>query len=266
MNNTLSIDFEDWFQVFYGAKYLAVQSWDAQTTEFPRMVHEIIELLSKYDVKATIFMVGWLANKYPNLVNELSNEGHEIASHGYWHKQVTMMSSTEFFNDTKDSKMAIEDAIGKEIIGYRAPGYSITKDNEWAPDIIKQLGFRYDSSLLFSPVNLSTFKSGLIEVAPNAINILNNYLPINGGFVFRALPYSLYKKFMDRLNYSSENLNFYTHSWEIVCSEHRLPIKGVKRFIQYYNTKTVNRKFCRLLKDFKFNSIQNRLLECGVLY
>lgn len=265
MKNILTIDFEDWFQVFYGERLLDKGLWGNQVSDCERMVNSICELLAERNTSATIFMVGWVADKYPHLVRMLYENGHEIASHGYWHKEVNKMTRNDFINDVKMSKFSIENAIGSEIIGYRAPGYSLTSQDSWAMDVLFDLGFKYDSSLLDMKKSYEKLPAGILEVPPNSLSIFGKHLPINGGFFFRAIPFFFYDKLVKNINKRGVELNFYIHSWEIAPSGYRLPLKGIKKFVQYYNMDTVDKKFRMLLDCYGFESIQRRLEVIGFL-
>jgi polysaccharide deacetylase family protein (PEP-CTERM system associated) len=265
MNNILTFDIEDWFQVFYGESCVNKKNWDRYPTEINAMVERILLILELNNVKATFFCVGWLANKYPELLKKIHKNGHEIASHSYWHTEIFNLTPKQFKNDTKISKMSLQDAIGVEIIGYRAPGFSIHKEMNWALEILKELDFKYDSSLLFKNTSIEKLPNGLIEVAPNSINIGEKFLPVNGGFVFRAMPFFLYDKYIKHLNSKEIPLNFYAHSWEVRESDYKLPIKGIRKFIQYFNTSSVENKLNMLLKSYKFTTVNEFILSKGFL-
>ena len=191
--NIFSIDTEDWFQVGYGAERISRSHWASMSQRIDAMVESTLELLESRNVFATFFVVGWLAEKNPNLIRKIAENGHEIASHGYWHAEVFRQSPAEFSEDIKRAKACLEAAVGQEVFGFRAPGYSIGRREEWALDLLLDAGYRYDSSLLHASGSFGQLKNGLYEVAPSSLNILGRYLPFNGGFFFRILPYFLYK-------------------------------------------------------------------------
>lgn len=259
MKNILTFDFEDWFQVFYGESYVSKESWEQRPSDFQRMVFETTELLDFHKVKATFFVVGWLATKYPHLVRMLYENGHEIASHGYFHSEVNKMNRDQFYHDAHQSKSELEAAIGDNVIGYRAPGFSILPSNDYALEVLVELGYQYDSSLLYIDGNIAQLGNGLVELPPNSISLFNRFLPVNGGFVFRAMPWFLYKNYIKYLNSNKRSLNFYTHSWELVDSGNRLPIQGVRKFVQYYNIDTVKIKLAKMLQTFDFLPIAQYL-------
>jgi len=254
-NNILTIDTEDWFQVFYGSNVIAKDNWSNMESKIDRMVADTLELLASNNTVATFFVVGWIADKYPKLVRQISDEGHEIASHGYWHTEVFRQNRNEFKEDVTRAKICIEQACGKTISGYRAPGYSIRPTEEWALDILVEAGFGYDSSLLYMDKPLTEIRHGFYEVAPNAIKMPIMCLPSNGGFVFRVLPYNLYKRYVNFLNRKGVPLVFYTHTWEIFTDYPHISMPLYKRLVQYTNLKSVKNKVERLIHDYKFTSI-----------
>ena len=253
--NIFSIDTEDWFQVGYGSETITRSHWSSMTHKIDAMVESTLELLESRNVLATFFVVGWLAEKHPNLIRKIAENGHEVASHGYWHSEVFRQSPAEFSEDIKRAKACLEDAAGEEVYGYRAPGYSIGRREEWALDLLLNVGYRYDSSLLHASRLFGQLENGLYEVAPNALNILGRYFPCNGGFIFRILPYFLYKQYVRYLRLCEKPLVFYVHTWEIFHDYPRMEMPFVKNFIQYANLEGVIDKLDHLLCDFEFTSI-----------
>ena len=261
MKNGLSFDVEDWFQVFYGETIIQRSHWEMYPSVFEQMVNRMLEFLNDRELSATFFIVGWLAHKHPKLVKSIHDQGHEIASHSYWHKEIYKQLPDEFERDLILSKSCLEDVIGDRVVGFRAPGYSITPQMGWAIDLIQNCGYSYDSSLLYKKKGIEKLPNGLLEVPPNSIRFLNSYLPINGGFFFRALPFSIYSILLEMLRLKNKPLIFYIHSWEVYPPEHRIDIKGIKSFIQYYNTMSVVKKLDKLLKRGHFTSIQDLIQD-----
>ncbi|MDZ4785589.1 MAG: DUF3473 domain-containing protein [bacterium] len=254
--HTFSIDVEDWFQVFYGESIIDRASWPKLESKIAHMVDSCLSILEETNTKTTFFFVGWISEFHPELVRKVERAGHEIACHSYWHKQVFKQTPTEFKEDTLRAKKVIEDTIGRGVAGYRAPGYSILKSTPWAIDIIEEAEFIYDSSLLFlNPAQPKLIKNNLIEIPPNSLSFGDRFLPVNGGFVFRSLPYWAYALYLKILKQKNTPLNFYTHSWEIYSDYPRIPMTGKKKFIQYYNIASCQQKLSRLLKDMKFSPL-----------
>lgn len=220
-----------------------------------QMITSVLELLATENTLATFFVVGWIAEKYPMLMRQIVDGGHEIASHGYWHTEVFRQSRQEFREDAKRAKDCLEQASGVAVKGFRAPGYSIRTGDEWALDILLEIGHSYDSSLLYIKEPFSEVRQGLYEVAPNSIKMLGVWLPSNGGFFFRVMPYLLYKYYVQHLNRNNIPLVFYTHTWEMFLDYPRIPMPWHKKLIQYTNLASVKRKLEHLMQDFEFTSI-----------
>lgn len=254
--NIFTIDTEDWFQVFYGAKVISPDRWSDMSQKIEPMVESTLALLETRNVLATFFVVGWLANKNPHLIRKIVNAGHEIASHGYWHREVFRQTPEEFSEDIRRAKGCLEDAAGLEIKGFRAPGYSIGRSEEWALDTLLDVGHKYDSSMLHATKPFDRLENGLYEVAPNSLNLFGRCLPSNGGFFFRIMPYYMYRQYVRFLNLRSVPLVFYTHTWEIFHEYPRIEMSVKKQFIQYANLAQVKDKLDHLLQDFDFTSIE----------
>ena len=255
----LTIDLEDWFQVYNFSKVIKFEDWEKQK---PRIVNNVIRLLNmldKYDTKATFFVLGWIAEKFPFLISEIKARGHEIASHGYCHKPIYLMDKEEFAKDIDLSIEAIKKAAGTKPMGYRAPSFSITKKTLWALDVLKEKGFKYDSSMM--PVKHPDYGIKGIPDKPFMIReILELPLPVTyglpiGGGYFRAYPYFLTKHLLKQ----HKNPVFYIHPWELDPGMPRYNLPLIKRFRHYNGLKTTEMKFKRLLRDFKFMRMDESL-------
>lgn len=255
-SNMLTIDTEDWFQVFYGGHAITRENWNSIEPKISQMISSVLELLENKNTHATFFVVGWIAERNPLLIRKIVESGHEIASHSYWHTEVFRQSPKEFREDIKRAKECLEQASGLAVKGFRAPGYSIRPSDEWALDIIIDVGHKYDSSLLYIQKPFSEILPGFYEVAPNSISMLGVWLPSNGGFFFRIMPYLLYKYYVKYLNRKSIPLVFYTHTWEVFIDYPQIPMPLHKKIIQYTNLTSVKNKIEHLVQDFEFTSIE----------
>lgn len=260
VTNALTIDTEDWFQVFYGSSAITRSDWPNLESRIAAMVDRSLDLLSMANVKATFFVVGWIADRDPALVRRIAEQGHEIGSHSYWHTEVHRQTPDEFSLDVDLAKNVLEQAIGAAVPGFRAPGYSIGREDEWALDVVREAGHSYDSSLLHATEPVSEVRPGLMEVAPNALRFAGRYLPSNGGFFFRMMPYPLYRHYVRHLNRGGVPLVFYTHTWEIEVDYPRISMEPVKHFVQYANLNAVHGKIQRLIADHNFAPISALLL------
>ncbi len=257
MHNAFSIDTEDWFQVFYGADVIYSNTWSSQESHIQRMLDKTFELLNSKNIKATFFILGWIVEKNPYLARRITENGHEIASHGFWHEKVFELSPEKFKIDIINSKNVIEQATGQSVFGYRAPGYSMSQKDIRYLDLLSEAGYKYDSSLLDFYQPIGKLPQGLIEVRPNSLNIFGNYFPSNGGFFFRAIPYKAFRLYAKYLNSKKIPLVFYSHTWEIYTNYPRINMDQPQKFIQYFNLKSVEKKIKKLLIDFQFDTIQN---------
>jgi polysaccharide deacetylase family protein (PEP-CTERM system associated) len=261
MNNKqthiLTIDVEEWFHVGFLESLINKSQWPSKESRIRNMIDTTLCILDDHKVKATFFFVGWLAQHHQDIVKQVHNNGHEVASHGYWHRECDKITNLEFKEDIILAKKILEDTISNKIYGFRAPAYSITKDKEWAIDEIVQAGYCYDSSLLYGNNEPYEVRPGLLEIAPNSICFNGKWLPMGGGFVFRTLPYSWYKLYINYLQNKGCRLNFYIHSWELYVDYPRIDLDFAKKFVQYYNLKDTKEKFVKLLNDYKFASIEN---------
>ena len=266
MINALSFDIEDWFQVENLKSKISFHEWDLHELRVVENTEKILSILEAANTKATFFVLGWIAEKCPDLVREIHHQGHEVASHGYSHQLVYDMTEKTFYEDIQRSKSFLEDAIKTKIFGYRAPSFSITKDSLWALDLLKRAGFLYDSSIF--PVRFHDrygytdckeypflWPNGLLEI-PLAVYKIGNFpLPLAGGGYFRLLPYQYFKYFLNQINGLNKRFTFYLHPWELDNGQPRVKIPFNYRFRHYVNLKYTEKNLNILLKDFKFERI-----------
>lgn len=283
--NMLSIDVEDYFHVSAFERVSPPSSW----TEFERRVDQstdkILAILARFNVKATFFVLGWVAQFSPELVKKIALHGHEIASHGYGHQRVPTQSRREFREDIRQSKSMLEDLVGAQVKGYRAPSYSICLNSLWAFDELVEAGYTYDSSVFpiqhdfygipdwpRFPFPLQRTESGdwvpgsdrslgceLVEVPISTLNKAGRNLPIAGGGYFRLYPYGLTRMGLKQINDQEKRpFVFYIHPWEFDPEQPRMKNAGLKsRFRHYLNLKKTEGRFTRLVQDFNFSTIDD---------
>lgn len=270
--NALTIDVEDYFQVSAFAPYVDRAGWDAMECRVERNVHRLLDLLAGKNTHATFFTLGWIAERYPELVRRMVREGHELASHGYGHQRVTDLSMEAFEEDVRRAKGILEDIGSVEVAGYRAPSFSIGERNRWALDVLLQTGHRYSSSIY--PVKHDHYGSpsaprfvhesipGLIEVPPTTLRLINRNLPSSGGGYFRLLPYAVSKWMIQQVNVrDGQAAVFYCHPWEIDPEQPRVAGVGVKsRFRHYVNISRTEARLGRLLEDFAWDRMDRIFL------
>ena len=302
MFNVLTIDLEDYFQVHVFSRVIKFEDWDKYESRIERNTHRLLEILQGSGIghraegigseltpnhsglaphgeaRATFFVLGWLAERYPKLIKEIHNHGHEIACHGYAHRLISNQSKDEFKNDVRKSKAILEDITGEEVVGYRAPSYSITQKSQWALEVLAEEGFKYDSSIFpihhdlygmpeaprfpfIISLNGGSNNGTLIEFPISTVRFAGLNFPISGGGYFRLFPYAAIKRGLERINrVEGMPFIFYIHPWEIDPDQPRInSISRKSRFRHYVNLYKTESKFKKLLTDFDFCSIKELL-------
>ena len=278
MLNALTIDVEDYFHVQAFADVISSAHWDEYPVRVERNTFRLLEILGRRNVKATFFILGWVADRCPALVRAIVDSGHEIGSHGYGHRMLTRGSQANFREDLIRAKSTIEDQTGSRVTCFRAPSYSITSKTLWALEILAEFGFEYDSSIF--PIRHDYYgipdaprfphywslKSGarLLEFPPSTVRILGINVPIAGGGYLRLLPYKVTAWAIRRLNQKEDQpAMVYLHPWEIDPDQPRLVASWSSRFRQYQNLQTTEKKLMRLLDDFSWAPMSKVLSGYG---
>jgi polysaccharide deactylase family protein, PEP-CTERM locus subfamily len=262
--NHLTIDVEDYFQVSAFEDIIRPADWNGMEHRVARNTEQVLAVLAEYNVKATFFIVGWVAEKFPHLVHAIHAQGHNIGCHSYWHRKVYDLSPEEFRNDTAQAKTILEQIIGGPVLGYRAPSYSITQKSLWALDILKDLGFIYDSSIF--PIHHDTYgipgsprfayrhPNGLFEYPISTVRMFGWNLPVSGGGYFRLFPYGCSRFLLRTLNrVEKQPFVFYLHPWEVDPEQPRMrQARWLSRFRHYNNLDATAIRLRRLLSEFAF--------------
>lgn len=269
MARALGIDVEEWYHIC--GLNLPTDISDAYESRIVQNTEKILEILDTMQTSATFFVLGAVADKFPELVRKIDMKGHEIASHGYLHQPVYSHTPNSFRNDLKRSIEALEDIIEKPIIGYRAPDFSIISKTLWALDIMVEEGIKYDCSIFpirhprygisGAPRTHYRIKEELIEFPPSTIRLLGENIPIAGGAYFRLLPYKYIKKAIENLDQDGLDSQFYLHVWEIDIEQPKLKIPFKRQFAHYSGIKNVQKKFEQLLTDFQYTPISQVIDE-----
>jgi polysaccharide deacetylase family protein (PEP-CTERM system associated) len=270
--NAMTVDVEDYFQVSAFEPYVDRRSWDSQPCRVERNVDQILALFDRHGVKATFFTLGWIAERYPEMVRRLVAEGHELASHGWSHVRVTQQDHDAFRADVTRTKKLLEDLSGTEVIGYRAASYSIGASNLWALDVLEETGHRYSSSIFPIQHDLYgmpeaprfAFRPGggeLLEFPVTTVRMGGKNLPCGGGGWFRLVPYPLMRWAMQRVNRrDGESAIFYFHPWEIDPEQPRQAGLDLKtRFRHYLNLARMEPRLDQLLGDFDWGRMDEVL-------
>ncbi|PIE69101.1 MAG: polysaccharide deacetylase [Deltaproteobacteria bacterium] len=265
MNNFLTIDVEDFFQVAAFDDVISPEEWFSYPCRVQKNTFDLLDTLDNYNVKATFFIVGWIAEHYPQVVREIDRRGHEVGCHSYWHKKVYDLTPEEFHNDSSRAKEILEQITGKPVLGYRAPTYSITRRSLWALNILEDLGFTYDSSIFpvlhdnYGIPDAPRFRyqlkgHNLVEFPLSTFTLLGKNLPVSGGGYFRLFPYRFTRYALKKINEEEkEPFIFYLHPWEIDVAQPRVTKARLRsRFRHYQNLDKTADRFERLLQDFDF--------------
>mgnify|MGYP001224111987 FL=1 len=275
LTNALTIDVEDYFQVSAFAPYIARDRWDACECRVERNVERILLMLEEMHTRATFFTLGWIAERYPQLVRRIVDGGHELASHGYGHQRASDLIATAFFADVYTAKKLLEDISGHPVIGYRAPSFSIGEGNLWAFDCLERAGYRYSSSIYpirhdhygmpDAPRFAHQVRSGLLELPVTTARFFNRNWPASGGGYFRLLPYALSRWLLQKVNTRDQQAAiFYFHPWEIDAGQPRVAgINARTRFRHYVNLQHTEGRIRRLLADFRWGRVDEVFLGGG---
>jgi polysaccharide deacetylase family protein (PEP-CTERM system associated) len=264
VTNAFTIDLEDYFHTEVAASTVPYAQWDAMPPRLHHTMPRLLDVMDKHKVRSTVFVLGWVARKYPWLVKEIALRGHEIACHSDRHRPVFRLTPSEFLADTLTAKQTLEDLTGERVRGYRAPSFSITPGTEWAFDVLRDSGFDYDSSV--NPVRHKFYgnptaprftshvgNNGLLEVPVATWRLAGENLPVSGGAYLRLLPFSYIKAGLQQINKQEQRpFTVYMHPWEIDTEASPLKLEGLARIRQNFGTATMEARLERLFTEFQF--------------
>jgi len=271
--SAFTVDVEDYFQVSGFERHISRAHWDHHESRVVRNTYRVLSLLSRHNVRATFFVLGWVADRYPRLVREIHECGHQVGSHSYWHRLVYQQTPEEFRDDLRHSRQVIEDAIGAEITAYRAPSFSITASSLWAMDILAEEGFRIDSSVFpvhhdrygipgapRQPHRIQTPAGPLWEFPPSVCRFLGWNVPVSGGGYFRLYPLRWTLRCVARIHATGMPFLFYVHPWELDPEQPRLRLGSPgTRFRHYVNLGENERKLDALLRTVRFGPLTDAI-------
>ena len=265
----LSFDVEEHFQVSAFESPMRRRHWKQYESRVVANTEKLLELLATSGQRATFFVLGWVAERYPSLVRRIASGGHEIASHGYGHELITGQTPTAFREDIRKAKEILENILSRPVLGYRAPSFSITTDTMWATEILVEEGHIYDSSIFpifhdrygvpsANPkVHQLLTASGLLwEVPPSTVKYMGLRLPVAGGGYFRLYPYLILRALLRKLEGEGFPLVMYMHPWEFDPGQPRMEGALVSRMRHYLNLDKTENRLRALLQDFSFSPIQ----------
>jgi polysaccharide deacetylase family protein (PEP-CTERM system associated) len=272
--NAMTVDVEDYFQVSAFEDHVDKKTWNNIPRRVEVNVDRILQLFDSHSVKATFFTLGWLAERHPEMVKRIVQQGHELASHGWEHIRVTEQTPAAFREDITRTKCLLESISGQEIKGYRAASYSINASNLWAQDELADAGYRYSSSIvpikhdLYGMPEAPRFAfdaadGRLLEIPVSTIPLLGRNINCGGGGWFRLFPYVFSRWALERVNErDGQSANFYFHPWEIDPDQPRqLNLDWKTRFRHYINLNRMYGRMDKLLVDFKWDRMDRVFLS-----
>ncbi len=263
----MTIDVEDWFHVENLKPVVSRESWSHRELRVERNTERMLELLDEHGVRATFFVLGWVAERCPSLVQRLAAAGHEVASHGYGHELVYDLSEREFRDDVRRCKQLLEDLTGTPVRGYRAPSFSIT---DWSIPVLQDLGFVYDSSAFPTIAHdrygrlagvsadhpVVELRPGFHEVCVSCLDLRGVSLPWGGGGYFRAMPYALFRRGVAEILRSGRPYVFYIHPWELDPGQPRVSgLTRLARLRHYLGLRRSEERFGSLLEGFRWGTV-----------
>ena len=270
MQNMFSVDVEDWFHILELPYTPDIDGWSRLESRVEKNFHFLLDMFDKAGIHATCFFLGWVAHRFPHLVREAQRRGHEISSHGYAHQLIYTQTRCEFSRDIAKARAVLQDICGEPVRGYRAPGFSITRETPWAFDEIVAAGYSYDSSVFpanrghggipdarLEPYEVVTPGGTLLEFPITVAPILNQRICFFGGGYLRLFPYFLIRRMTRAVNDSGRPVIFYIHPREIDPEHPRLPMGIRRRFKSYVNLSGTSSKLTRLLRDQELMSFRD---------
>jgi polysaccharide deacetylase family protein (PEP-CTERM system associated) len=269
ITNALTVDVEDYFQVSAFREQVSPDDWPHFESRVVANTHRVLDVFDEGGATATFFVLGWIAERHPQLVRDIASRGHEIACHGFSHQLIYGQSKAVFTEETRRAKDVLEAQVQKPVRGYRAASFSITDASRWALDVLADCGFEYDSSMY--PVRHDLYGTAVEAAGPHRIvapegktliefpmttrSFMGMTVPVSGGGYFRLYPYRLTAFLLNAVNRDSEPFVFYMHPWEVDPGQPRIRASVKSRFRHYTNLDRCEAKLRALLRDFRFASM-----------
>lgn len=268
--NAMTVDVEDYFQVSAFEGHILKDQWEKMDCRVQKNTERILDLFEESGVTASFYVLGWIAERFPQLIRRIVESGHELASHGYSHVRVVEQTPHQFRQDITRTKGLLEDVGGTEVLGYRAASYSIGSDNLWALDVLEDAGYLYSSSIypikhdMYGMPEAPRFpfrlrENGILEIPVTTVTIWNKKIPCGGGGYFRLFPYMFSRWAIRKVNrHDQQPAIFYFHPWEIDPGQPK--IRGISmktRFRHYLNLSRVEGRLKCLLADFKWDRVDH---------
>jgi len=274
LKSVFSVDAEDWFHILDIKSAPDIEQWDRKESRVEKNLYDILDTFDTTETKITFFFLGWIAEKIPKLVKEADERGHEIASHGYGHQLIYTQAPKEFADDIRKSKAILEDITGKQVLGYRAPGFSIIETTNWAFDELCKAGYRYDSSIFpasrghggiigakLHPHKIYLDSGILLEFPITVVNIIGKKLCYSGGGYLRIFPYPVIRYLSKVVKKDNRPVIYYIHPREIDPDHPRLRMGFFRYFKSYVNLHTTKFKVKKLLQDEELTTFRDFLAD-----
>lgn len=266
----MSVDLEEWFHICGVPGLDDPAQWPRLASRVRGDTHRLLQIFAEHGAKATFFVLGWVAERHPDLVASIHDAGHEIASHGYTHRRLTDLEPSEFRDEVAGSRDLLEDIVGRPVVGYRAPEWSLTRETFWALDVLADEGYLYDSSsvpltgmgdrvFLPGPHRIATSHGSILEIPVSTFRVFWERVPFSGGLPMRFapdwfIPYELGRSIRrDGIGVA------YVHPWELDPRPPRLALPRSRRFMHYFRLGAMRRKLETLLRSFRFDTFSNVL-------
>jgi polysaccharide deacetylase family protein (PEP-CTERM system associated) len=270
MKNALTVDLEDYMHVTAFSDYVAAEDWNTCVSRLEHNTDKLLAILHSHSCNATFFVLGWVAERYPQIIRRIADSGHEIACHSLRHRLVYEMTPPEFREDSRVAKSLLEDVTGKAVCGYRAPSFSITKESWWAFEVLRELGFTYDSSIFpvkhpnygmieasRFPFAVHTSSGSLVEFPLPTLQVGRHRAPLGGGAYLRLLPYAYTRWGIGHINDRElRPVCVYLHPWELDADQPRMRASLSARLRHYLGLRGTESKLRNLLRDFEFCTLE----------
>jgi len=257
------VDVEDWFHILDLASAPPIETWNTLPSRVEGNFRRLLDLFTECQARASCFFLGWVGERFPHLVREAAQRGHEIASHGYGHKLVYRMTRDEFYGDAVRARKILEDVSGGPVVGYRSPGFSVKEQTGWFAEAVAEAGYRYDASFFPAPRahggmpvsrrgphRLEGPGAGLVEFPMSVVDLFGRPMCFFGGGYLRLFPYRLIRRMAQRVLAEGRPVIYYVHPREIDPAHPRLPMSAVRRFKSYVNLASTESKLRRILAEF----------------